>query len=110
MTDAQFNDLDRFVAYADKQFELRLLAGCFADGRPIRGPARAVGLSLLWAKCSHPQPAPVGEETKLPQWQRWVGYPTISHDTFGYASNRMNPEQLRGRPVHQPQAQTGQSL
>jgi len=36
------------------------------------------------------------EETKLPQWQRWVGYPgRISHDTFGYASNRMDPEQLR---------------
>ncbi len=36
------------------------------------------------------------EETKLPQWQRWVGYlAPISHDTFGYASNRMNPEKLR---------------
>jgi hypothetical protein len=33
MTDAQFKDLDRFVAYAEKQFDLPLLAGCFADGR-----------------------------------------------------------------------------
>jgi hypothetical protein len=33
MTDAQFDDLDRFVAYADKQFELKLLAGCFASDR-----------------------------------------------------------------------------
>ena len=38
----------------------------------------------------------LGEETKLPQWQQWVGYhDRISHDTFGYAANRMNPEQLR---------------
>jgi hypothetical protein len=36
------------------------------------------------------------EETKLPQWQRWVGYcQPISHDTFGYTSNRMCPERLR---------------
>ena len=33
MTDAQFKDLDRFVAYSNKQFDLPLLAGCFADGR-----------------------------------------------------------------------------
>ena len=48
MTDAQFNDLDRFVAYAEKQFELPLLAGCFADSRvDPEVPSRAVGLSLL---------------------------------------------------------------
>jgi hypothetical protein len=36
------------------------------------------------------------EETKLPQWQRWVGYHhPISHDTFGYASERLDPQQLR---------------
>ncbi|MGO9204067.1 MAG: hypothetical protein ACLQM8_26390 [Limisphaerales bacterium] len=36
------------------------------------------------------------QETKLPQWQRWVGYPeSISHDTFGYASDRMHPERLQ---------------
>lgn len=36
------------------------------------------------------------EETKLPQWQRWVGYRNpISHDTFGYAAARMDPEKLR---------------
>jgi hypothetical protein len=35
-------------------------------------------------------------ETKLLQWQRWVGYPqAISHDTFGYVSARMDPVQLR---------------
>jgi hypothetical protein len=33
MTDPQFKDLDRFVSYAQKQFDLPLLAGCFADGR-----------------------------------------------------------------------------
>ena len=98
MTDAQFKDLDRFVSYAEKQFDLPLLAGCCADGRVDPDvPSRAAGLSLLLGEVVQ-----VGsllqleEETKTPQWQRWVGYhQRISHDTFGYASNQMNPEQLR---------------
>ena len=48
MTDPQFKDLDRFVSYAEKQFDLPLLAGCFADGRvDPEVPSRAVGLSAL---------------------------------------------------------------
>ena len=48
MTDPQFKELDRFVSYAEKQFDLPLLAGCFADGRADpEVPSRAVGLSLL---------------------------------------------------------------
>ncbi len=42
-------------------------------------------------------------ETKLPQWQRWVGYSgAISDDTFGYVSERLDPEQLRraARYIH----------
>ena len=36
------------------------------------------------------------QETQLPQWQRWVGYPgSISHDTFGYVSERLDSAQLR---------------
>jgi len=98
MTDAQFDDLDRFVAYADKQFELRLLAGCFASDRAEPGvPDRAAGLSLLLGEVAQiPSLLQLEQETQLPQWQRWVGYPeSISHDTFGYASNRMHPEQLQ---------------
>ena len=98
MTDAQFDDLDRFVAYADKQFELRWLAGCFASDRAEPDVSdRAAGLSLLLGEVAHiPSLNQLQEETKLPQWQRWVGHQDpISHDTFGYASNRMNPEQLR---------------
>jgi hypothetical protein len=98
MTDAPFKDLDRFVAYAGKQFDLPLLAGCFADSRADPDvPARAVGLSLLLGEVAQIHGLlQLEEETKLPQWQRWVGYEEpISHDTFGYASNRMNPEQLR---------------
>ena len=98
MTDPQFKDLDRFVAYADKQFDLRLLAGCFGDGRADPEiPCRAVGLSLLLGEVAHiPSLLQLEQETKLPQWQRWMGYlEPISHDTFGYASNRMNPEPLR---------------
>jgi len=98
MTDAQFDDLDRFVAYADKQFGLRLLAGCFASDRAEPGvPDRATGLSLVLGEVAHiPSLNQLQEETKLPQWQQWVGYlDPISHDTFGYASNRMHPERLR---------------
>jgi hypothetical protein len=90
--------LERFVAYADKQFGLRLLAGCFGDGRADpQVPCRAVGLSLLLGEVAHiPSLLQLEQETKLPQWQRWMGYrEPISHDSFGYASNRMNPEQLR---------------
>ena len=105
MTDPQFKDLDRFVSYAEKHFDLPRLAGCFADGRVEPDvSARAVGLSLLLGEVVHiPSFLQLEEETQAPQWQRWVGYPErISHDTFGYASNRMNPEQLRraGRFIH----------
>ena len=98
MTDTQFQDLDRFVAYAQKQFDLPLLAGCFADRRDEPEiPSRAVGLSLLLGEVIQtPGLSQLAEETKLPQWQQWVGYhDRISHDTLGYAANRMNPEQLR---------------
>ena len=98
MSEAQFNHLDRFVAYANKQFELSLLAGCFADRREDPDvPGRAVGLSLLLGEVAHvPSLLQLEEETKLPQWQQWMGYhQSISHDTFGFASNRMNPEGLR---------------
>ena len=98
MTDPQFKDLDRFVSYGEKQFDLPLLAGCFADGRADpEVPSRAVGLSLLFGEVIQtPGLLQLEEETKLPQWQRWVGYhDRISHDTLGYAANRMNPEQLR---------------
>jgi hypothetical protein len=98
MTEAQFADLDRFAAYADQQFDLNLLAGCFASDRAEPGvPDRAVGLSLVLGEVAQiPSFNQLQEETKLPQWQRWVGYrQPISHDTFGYAANRMHPEGLQ---------------
>lgn len=98
MSEVAFADLDRFVAYAEKQFQWPLLAGCFASQRcDPTIPSRAVGLSLLLGEVAQvPSLAQLEQETKLPQWQRWVGYhERISHDAFGYASNRMNPEQLR---------------
>ena len=98
MSEVQFDDLERFVTYAEKQFQLPLLAGCFASERcDPTIPSRAVGLSLMLAEVAHiPSLRQLDEETKLPQWQRWVGYHNrISHDTFGYASERMNPGQLR---------------
>ena len=97
MTDPDFQQLDRFVAYSEKRFALPLLAGCFGDSRQEPDiPSRAVGLSLILGEVVKiPSLLQLEEETKLPQWQRWVGYhDPISHDTFGYASNRMDPEKL----------------
>jgi hypothetical protein len=93
-----FAELSRFVTYARKRFKLPLLASCFADARPHpQIPARAVGLSLLLGEVVQIKGlAPLETETQLPQWQRWVGYhQPISHDTFGYVSARMHPDQLR---------------
>ncbi len=98
MTNTDFSQLSHFVCYAQKRFDLSLLAGCFADARPQPGiPSRAVGLSLVLGEVVHiPSLLQLQQETKLPQWQRWVGYPhSISHDTFGYASERLDPRQLR---------------
>jgi len=93
-----FAQLSQFVTYAQKRFDLPLLAGCFADARPQPDiPARAVGLSLVLGEVVQiPSLLQLQAETKLPQWRRWVGYPhEISHDTFAYASARMDPAQLR---------------
>ena len=98
MTNTDFSQLSHFVCYAQKRFDLSLLACCFADARPQPGiPSRAVGLSLVLGEVVHiPSLLQLQQETKLPQWQRWVGYPhSISHDTFGYASERLDPRQLR---------------
>ena len=98
MNKSDFTQLSRFVAYTRKRFDLHLLAGCFADSRPQPNiPARAVGLSLVLGEVVHiPSLLQLQAETKLPQWQWWVGYPQeISHDTFGYVSARMDPDQLR---------------
>jgi hypothetical protein len=98
VTNLEFTQLSQFVAYAQKRFDLPLLAGCFADTRSEPHiPCRAVGLSLLLGEVVHiPSFLQLQAETKLPQWQQWVGYEhPISHDTFGYASERMDPEHLR---------------
>lgn len=98
MNNSDFSQLSRFVRYAQKRFALHLLAGCFADSRPQPDiPSRAVGLSLVLGEVIQlPSLLQLQEETKLPQWQRWVGYRhPISHDTFGYVSQRLDPAQLR---------------
>jgi hypothetical protein len=98
VTETDFQQLNQFVAYAQKRFELPLLAGCFGDRREDPDiPSRAVGLSLILGEVVKiPSFLQLQEETKLPPWQRWVGYhEPISHDTFGYASNRMDPEKQR---------------
>jgi Transposase DDE domain len=93
-----YNQLSQFVHYARKRFDLHLLAGAFTDTRPQPDiPSRAVGLSLVLGEVVRiPSLLQLQAETKLLQWQRWVGYKDeISHDTFGYVSERMDPDQLR---------------
>jgi hypothetical protein len=93
-----FHQLSQFVTYARQRFDLHLLAGGLADARPQPAiPARAVALSLVLGEVVHlPSFLQLQEETRLPQWQRWVGYADlISHDTFGYASERLDPAAWR---------------
>ncbi len=98
MSRTDFTQLNQFVAYANKRFDLSLLAGSFGDGRPQPEiPSRPVWLSLLLGEVVHiPSFLQLESETELPQWQRWVGYKhKISHDTFGYVSEHFDPEHLR---------------
>ena len=54
MNKADFSQLSQFQSYAQKHFDLSLLAGCFADARPQPDiPARAVGLSLVLGEVVH---------------------------------------------------------
>ena len=98
MNSTACNQLSQFVHYARKRFDLHLLAGSFTDARPQPDiPLRPVWLSLVLGEVAHiPSLLQLQAETKLPQWQRWVGYQDqISHDTFAYVSQRMDPDQLR---------------
>ena len=56
-----------------------------------------MSLSLILGEVVHiPSFLQLEEETKPPQGQRWVAYfNPISDDTFGYAAEPMNPENLR---------------
>ena len=68
MNSPDFSQLRQFVHYAQKRFQLSLLAGCFADARPQPDiPSRAVGLSLVLGEVVHiPSFLQLQEETKLP--------------------------------------------
>jgi hypothetical protein len=80
VNNSDFSLLSQFVSYVQKRFDLPLLAGCLADARPQPDiPSRAVGLSLVLGEVVHiPSFLQLQEETKLPQWQRWVGSPAIA--------------------------------
>jgi hypothetical protein len=94
--------LSQFVHYLNQRFRLSWRAGAFTDSRPQpQIPPRAVWLSLLLGEVvgisSFEQ---LDAETRQPQWQRWVGYAKrISHDVFGYVSERLDPAQLRRAAV-----------
>ena len=105
MTNADTTLLSRFVHYGQKRFALGLLLNGVTDVRPQPEiPVRPVILSLVLGEVAHvPSLLQLQEETKLPPWQRWVGcQEPISHDTFGYVSERLDPEQLRraARYIH----------
>jgi len=98
MNDADAGPLSRFVHYAQKRFQLSLLASGLTDGRPQpQIPIRPIVLSLVLGEVAQvPSFLQLQAETKRPEWQRWVGCQgPISHDTFGYASERLDPEALR---------------
>ena len=99
MNAADFTQLSQFVRYARKRFDLPLLAGCFADGRPQPDiPSRAVGLSLVLGEVVRiPSFLQLQEETKVPQWQRWVGYPgTISMTPSAMSASGWIPRRCAG--------------
>lgn len=98
MNSQDFTELSSFVRYAQKRFHLGRLAGSFGDSRPQpQVPSRAVWLSLVLGEVVQIQSfLQLEAETRLPQWQRWVGYRgAISHDTMGYVAERLDSEQLR---------------
>jgi len=98
MNDADSGLLSRFVHYSQNRFQLSLLAAGLTDGRSQpQIPIRPIALSLILGEVVQvPSLLQLQEETKLPQWQRWMGYQRpISHDTFGYVSERLDPGQLR---------------
>jgi hypothetical protein len=98
MHNADASLLSGFVQYAQKRFQLPLLASGLTDGRSQPEiPLRPVILSLVLGEVAQvPSFLQLQEETKLPEWRRWVGCRRpISHDTFGYVSERLDPEQLR---------------
>jgi hypothetical protein len=97
--------LTQFVGYGQKRFDLGRLVGGVVCGRTQPEiPGRSVVLSLVLGEVAHiPSFLQLQQETRLPQWQRWVGYKgAISDDTFGYVSERLDPEQLRraARYIH----------
>src|SRR4051812_29864568 len=102
LSNTRFDDLPCFVRYAQKMFQLNLLAGAFADARLWPEiPGRAISLSLLLGEVAQiPSLLQLEKETELPQWQRWVGYQKrISDDALSYVSERMDPNRLR-RAAH----------
>jgi hypothetical protein len=105
MNDADATLLTQFVRYGRKRFDLDLLLSGVVCGRARPEiPARPVVLSLVLGEVAHvPSFLQLQQETQQPHWQQWVGYAgAISDDTFGYVSERLDPEQLRraARYIH----------
>ena len=90
--------MPRFVHYARKEFGIHILSGSVFKSSRSEPPiaCRAIGMSLLLGEVMEVESLlQLQEETKLPQWQSWVGYQgRISDDAFMYASERMDPDLL----------------
>jgi hypothetical protein len=100
MNNADATLLTHFVGQGRKQFDPGLLLNGLVCGR-VRPeiPAGPVVLSLVLGEVADiPGFLQLQQETRLPQWQRWVGYQgAVSDDTFGYVSERLDPNSGAGR-------------
>jgi len=94
--------LGQFIGYCQRVFGLRQLAGGVKEGRPYpEVPMVGVWLSLVFGAVMRvPSFLQLEAETARSCWQRWIGRSSkISDDVFGYATERMDVENLRAHLV-----------
>jgi len=94
--------LGQFIRYCQRVFDLSRHAAGTKDGRPYPEVAMfGIWFSLfLGAVLRVPSFLQLEAETARACWQRWMGWSSkISDDVFAYATERMDPENLRSHLV-----------
>ena len=94
--------LGQFIRYCQRVCELSRIATGIKDGRPYpEVPILGIWLSLvLGAVMRVPSFLQLEAETARACWQRWIGRSSkISDAVFGYATERMDLENLRANLV-----------
>lgn len=92
------NQLQGFVHYVKKVFDLSCLAKAVTDRRPWpQIPTSCVWLSLFFGAVMRvPSFLQLEAETRRRCWQRWIQWKgPISDDTFGYVAEQMSLDDLR---------------